>query len=196
MQTTPSTITADKISIDQLQLEYDNLKKEASKYENIKKKKDKVYKQIIEKYNSNQDPRILEEEHKALNEKLKGYNDIQLKLKEVYKQLMDEYTKPKKNNCNKKQTILNARKELNKYSIEFKNLDIIMNIAEIIDYFYENDKENLENELLNVIDKCEVKVGNNELCKDSKLYENLEQNSVDDNERLELLSKLLNLPER
>ena len=170
---------------------YNKLSKASKKFKVIKKRYDEIEQRLIKEFKtlSSNELMDLRKEYDTLKLKINKFNNLKKNFDENYTKLMKKYDNPPNNKSIINKNLLIAKAERNNYSNEFKKLLFIIDVAKIVDLFLDTKKE-IEEEPTNTPDKCSITDNNKDLCLESKAYENLDFNKVDEGEQKILFGKL------
>ena len=175
-------------SLNVLESQYYLLKEELDKFKDTIKKQNAIERRLIKDFNilSKDELSELTLTNNNLKLELNEYNIVKQEFDEIYKKIIEKYEKPRENKAIVNKKLLIAKAEVNKYKSEYEKLTFIKELGYLL--------LNVGNQegFTNLPDKCSVKNNtiNHDLCEESKMYENLDFNKVDEDEKKILFGNL------
>ena len=174
--------------LEELKVKYYLLKEQLHGFKDTIKKHDEIERRLIKEFNilSREESSELTLTNNNLKLELNEYNIVKQEFDETYKEIMKFYEKPRENKAIVNKNLLIAKAEVNKYKVDYEKLPFIKELGGLL---LDGEKQA---ELTTIPDKCSIRNDtiNSDLCEESKKFENLDFNKVDEGEQKTLFGKL------
>ena len=174
--------------LEELKVKYYSLKEQIHGFKDTIKKHDEIERRLIKEFNilSREESSELTLLNNNLKLELNEYNIVKQEFDETYKEIMKFYEKPRENKAIVNKNLLIAKAEVNKYRMDYEKLSFIKELGSLL---LDVDRQA---ELTTIPDKCSIRNNtiNHDLCEESKMYENLDFNKVDEDEKKTLFGNL------